>query len=248
MGILIDLIAIAFFIVSALVAYYRGFVKTFFGFISVILAILFACCFSKGLSAHIKESTEIDEWIINSITNISFESEEQLEPNYTVLSGENISGEIIVEDETSEMNSSAETKLSTDSLISFINELPESVSDALDIEDVKNETILNIATKISDIVINILSWVIIYFIVRIIVAVITVIFDGIMSIPILKSINNLAGLVIGLFVGIFRIYLFLAIIYFISNVTNVLIFVNVIQTSGIINAMYNNNLIINLIF
>ena len=227
MGILIDLIAIAFLVVSALVAYYRGFVKTFFGFVSVILAILFACCFSKSLAMHIKETSEMDEWIIESITEIGNQGEGVIE------SGEDVDS---VED------------LKNNDFIGFINDLPESVSDVLDIEESKNIALLNIATKISDVVINIFSWVIIYFIVRVIVAVITVIFDGIMSIPILKSINNLAGLVIGIFVGIFRIYLFLAIIYFISNITNVLIFVNVIQTSGIINAMYNNNLIINLIF
>lgn len=227
MGILIDLIAIAFLVVSALVAYYRGFVKTFFGFVSVILAILFACCFSKSLAMHIKETSEMDEWIIESITEIGNQGEGVIE------SGEDVDS---VED------------LKNNDFIGFINDLPESVSDVLDIEESKNIALLNIATKISDVVINIFSWIIIYFIVRVIVAVITVIFDGIMSIPILKSINNLAGLVIGIFVGIFRIYLFLAIIYFISNITNVLIFVNVIQTSGIINAMYSNNLIINLIF
>lgn len=238
MGILIDLIAIAFLVVSALVAYYRGFIKTFFGFVSVILAILFACCFSKPLATHIKESSEMDEWIIESITEIGKQEDEEFE------SGEEADEKI---DEV-EVQSGENEELPTNALIGFINDLPESVSEVLDIEESKNIALLNIASKISDVVINILSWLIIYFIVRVIVAVITVIFDGIMNIPVLKSINNLAGLVIGIFVGIFRIYLFLAVIYFISNITNVLIFVNIIQTSGIINAMYNNNLLINLIF
>lgn len=238
MGILIDLIAIAFLVVSALVAYYRGFIKTFFGFVSVILAILFACCFSKPLATHIKESSEMDEWIIESITEIGKQEDEEFE------SGEEADKKI---DEV-EVQSGENEELPTNALIGFINDLPESVSEVLDIEESKNIALLNIASKISDVVINILSWLIIYFIVRVIVAVITVIFDGIMNIPVLKSINNLAGLVIGIFVGIFRIYLFLAVIYFISNITNVLIFVNIIQTSGIINAMYNNNLLINLIF
>lgn len=245
MGILIDLVGLAFLIVSALVAYYRGFVKTFFGFISVILAILLACCFSGPLAAYVKETSEMDEWIIESITEIGKQEEVK---NYTILSGENISGEIFVEEEKSGDTANGMGNVLTSDIISFINDLPESVSDVLDIEETKNIAILNIATKISDVVINIFSWVIIYFIVKVIIAVITVIFDGIMNIPILKSINNLAGLVIGLFVGIFRIYLFLAIIYFISNITNVMLFVNIIQKSTVIDAMYNNNLLINLIF
>ena len=39
MGLIIDIVAICFLIVSALVAYYKGFVKTFFGFVSVVLSI-----------------------------------------------------------------------------------------------------------------------------------------------------------------------------------------------------------------
>ncbi len=242
MGLVIDLIAIIFLIGSAFMAYKKGFVKTFFGFISVILAILFACCFSKQLATHIKESTEIDEWIIESITSIGESSSNELNKNYTILSGDNISGEIIVE------NKEEETEELNGAIIDFIENLPEAVGNIIDIEDVKNQAISNISVKIADIVINILAWIIIYFAVRIIVAVITAIFDGIMSIPILKSINNMTGLVIGLILGVFRIYLVLAIVYFIVNVANITFVVDIIQTSSIINAMYNNNLIINLIF
>lgn len=243
MGIVLDLFAIAFLFISALAAYKNGFVKTFFGFVSVILAILLACCFSKTLSEYIKESTEMDEWIIESVTNIA-NNKTELEKEYTILSGENISGEILVEkEESNEVVPSLGGEF-----IQFVETLPDTVGNIVDLEDVKNQTISNISIKIADVVINIFAWIIIYFAVRIIVAVVTVIFDGIMSIPILKSINNLTGLVIGLIVGVFRIYLVLAIIYFISNVTNAMFFVNFIQTSSLINAMYNNNLIINLIF
>lgn len=244
MGLIIDIIAICFLVVSALVAYYKGFVKTFFGFVSVILSILLACCFSKALATHIKNSTEIDEWIVESVVNVGQNTEINTSKDYTILSGDDISGEIVIEKDENEV---VEEGLNN-KLIEFMETLPESVGEIVDFEEAKNQTILGIANKISDVVINILSWIIIYFAVRIIVAVITAVFDGIMNLPILKSINNLAGLFIGVIVGIFRIYLLLAIIYFITNVTNLVFFVNVIQTSGLINAMYNNNLIINLIF
>lgn len=242
MGLIIDIIAIAFLVVSALVAYYKGFVRTFFGFISVILSILLACCFSKQVAMHIKDSTEIDEWIVQSIIEVG-ENAADAEKEYTILSGDNISGEIIIEG-----NSKISTKENSNALIEVIETLPEAVGEIIDIEEAKEQTILTIANKISDVVINVLAWVIIYFAVRIVVAVFTAIFDGIMNLPFLKSINNLTGLIIGFIVGIFRIYLLLAIIYFITNVANMTFFVNFIQTSKIVNAMYNNNLIINLIF
>ena len=244
MGLVLDIIAIVFLIISALLAYHKGFVKTFFGFISVILAILLASCFSKPLATYIKDSTEMDEWIIESIVNIANNQDEEPK-EYTILSGENISGEILIEKEVpdTEMQNSF-----NGTFINFVETLPDTVGNMVDLDDIKNQTISNISIKISDVVINIFAWIIIYFAVRLIVAVITVIFDGIMSIPILKSINNLAGLIIGVIVGIFRIYLTLAIIYFISNIIGSTFFVDFIQTSSLVNAMYNNNLIINLIF
>lgn len=242
---IIDIIAILFILISALIAYKKGFVKTFFGFISVILAILVACCFSKPVANHLKKSTEIDEWIIESISNIGDDSKLQNNKEYTILSGDNISGEIIVEKEDV---SEVQENIINEDIIIFIESLPEVVGDIVDLEEVKNQTISNLSVKISDVVISVLAWIIIYFAVRVVVAVITVIFDGIMSIPILKSINNLAGLIIGFVMGVFRIYLLLAIIYFISNVTSTAFFINIIQTSSLINAMYNSNLIINLIF
>jgi uncharacterized membrane protein required for colicin V production len=245
MGLIIDIIAICFLIVSALVAYYKGFVKTFFGFVSVVLSILLACCFSKQLAVRIKNSTEIDEWLVHSIVEAGQGVDIESAKKYTILSGDDISGEIVIEQEAT---SPSESGIQNAGLIDFIETLPESVGNIIDLEEAKEQTLLSIATKISDIVISVLAWVIIYFVVRIIVAVVTAIFDGIMNLPILKSINNLAGLVIGAIVGVFRIYLLLAIIYFITNVTNLGFFVNIIQTSGLVNAMYNNNLIINLIF
>lgn len=243
MGLIIDIVAIAFLIISALIAYKKGFVKTFFGFISVILAILFASCFSKPLAIHIKDSTELDEWIVESVISIGKSESTDFEKEYTILSGDNISGEIMIENESKESNNVFEGEI-----VEFIENLPEAVGNVVNFEDAKNQTISNIAVKIADVVITILAWIIIYFAVRIVVAVITIIFDGIMSIPILKSINNLAGLIIGFVMGFFRIYLLLAIIYFISNITSTTFFINIIQTSSLINAMYNNNLIINLIF
>ena len=245
MGLIIDIIAIAFVLISSIAAYKKGFVKTFFGFISVVLAVLVACCFSKPVANHLKASTEIDEWIIQSVTNIGESSENIDEKEYTILSGDNISGEIIIEKEDT---AEEQNNIFDGEIVTFIENLPEVVGNVVDIEDVKNQTISNISVKVADVVISILAWIIIYFAVRIVVAVVAAIFDGIMSIPILKSINNLAGLIIGFVMGIFRIYLLLAIIYFISNIISTSFFINIIQTSSLINAMYNSNLIINLIF
>lgn len=116
------------------------------------------------------------------------------------------------------------------------------------LDKIKEEATTNLVNKIADIAINIMSWIIIYAVVRIILAIVTLVCDGIMSLPLLKTVNNLAGLVLGAIMGLFRIYLILAIVYFISNIVNVSGIVNAIGMSTFVSQMYNNNLLIKLIF
>ena len=226
MGFFIDLIALIVIVISAGIAYYKGFVKTFFGFISTIVAIILACILCKFVATQIKDLTEIDEWIITSIQSIEFKEAEN--------------------EEFSSDSSMIESGDST--LVSFIDTLPNYVTESLDFEETKNNLKNSIALKISDTVINIISWLLIYVVVRVILLIITIIFDGIMSIPFLKTINNLAGLFLGAMMGIFRIYLTLAIIYFISNLIDITSLIIAIQSSMVVSHMYNSNLLISLIF
>ena len=71
MGFWIDIIALIIVMVCAGIAYYRGFVKTFFGFISTIVAILLASLLCRPVAGYIKNVSEMDEWIVNSVTSIT---------------------------------------------------------------------------------------------------------------------------------------------------------------------------------
>lgn len=225
MGIYIDIAAALIVVVAAAVAYFKGFVKTFFGFVSTILAIALACMFCKTLATYIKDNTEIDDFIMKSIVSINGESSgdtnEESEP--TVEDSENTS-------------------------ISIAESIPNTLNEMFGLDEMKEEATTNIVNKITDIAINILSWLIIYAVTRIVLLILTLIFDGIMSLPILKTINNLAGLALGAIMGIFRVYFILAIVYFVSNIVNIAGVVNAISMSTVVSQMYNNNLLINLIF
>lgn len=225
MGIYIDIAAALIVVVAAAVAYFKGFVKTFFGFVSTILAIALACMFCKTLATYIKDNTEIDDFIMKSIISINGESSGDTndESKPTVEDSENTS-------------------------ISIAESIPNTLNEMFGLDEMKEEATTNIVNKITDIAINILSWLIIYAVTRIVLLILTLIFDGIMSLPILKTINNLAGLVLGAIMGIFRVYFILAIVYFVSNIVNIAGVVNAISMSTVVSQMYNNNLLINLIF
>ena len=229
MGIYIDIIAALIIVIAAAVAYFKGFVKTFFGFISTILAIALACLFCKTLATYIKENTEVDDFIMKSIISIN-----------GGMSGD--TADDIVGDTSSGDYGEDNTSLS------LAESIPNTLNEMFGLDKIKEEATTNIVNKITDIVINILSWLIIYAVTRIVLLILTLVFDGIMSLPILKTINNLTGLVLGAIMGIFRVYFILAIIYFVSNIANIANIVYAINTSTLVAQMYNNNLLINLIF
>lgn len=249
MGIAVDLIALAVVVICAVIAYFRGFVKTFFGFISVIVALVLAFFFYKPLGVYIKDSTDIDDWVYESIVSLNKEkTKEELPEDHIILStesGENTSGEEKVKDETKDATISEKLMGMVDSLPTSIN---DSLNASLNLNEKKEQLVMNIATKVSDIVVNILAWVSLFVGIRIILLILMLIFDGLMQLPGLKEVNNVFGLILGAIMGIFRVYLILAIIYFISNVAQIDAVVDGIQDSMVVSHLYNNNILINLIF
>lgn len=249
MGIAVDLIALAIVVICAAVAYFRGFVKTFFGFISVIVALVLAFFFYKPLGVYIKDSTDIDDWVYESIVSLNKEkTKEELPEAHIILStesGENTSGEEKVTDETKDATISEKLMGMVDSLPTSIN---DSLNASLNLNEKKEQLVMNIATKVSDIVVNILAWVSLFVGIRIILLILMLIFDSLMQLPGLKEVNNVFGLILGAIMGIFRVYLILAIIYFISNVAQIDAVVDGIQDSMVVSHLYNNNILINLIF
>lgn len=221
----VDLIGIIFVLVSAFIAFKKGFVKTFFGFVStfVAIALAFALC-NTGVKI-IKNNTTIDEWLENTLTvalNPS-NSEENIESN-----DENIESENQYED--------------------TLKALPENIKNFVGLEEYKENAKGVLIENAKETILKVLSWIIIYLLARIILSIICVVFNGIMSIPFLKQINNLTGLILGAILGIFRIYIVLAILSFLITVMPITPVVDLIKSSMIIKFMYENNLLVSLIF
>lgn len=221
----IDLIGILIVLICAFFAYKRGFVKTFFGFIStfVAIALAFALC-NTGVQV-IKDNTGIDEWLESTLTTaLKSSSEEEIK-----------NGEVKQDIEENNMENA-------------LKDLPENIKNFVGLEEYKENAKNTVIENSKEIILKILSWVVIYLSVRIILFIICLVCNGIMSIPFLKQINNLTGLVLGLILGLFRIYVILAIISFIITIVPITPVVDAIKSSLIIGFMYENNLLVSLIF
>lgn len=225
---IIDLLGIIIVFISGIIAFKKGFVKTFFGFVSSFLALILAFLFCNMGVTLIKENTRIDEWLETTISeSLSAHEEEQMEEN----------NEFEIEESTG-------NNLLTETL----QNLPQNIKDTVGLEEQKEVAKKAIVEKSIDIILKILSWIIIYLVVRIVLVVVCFVFNGIMNIPFLKQINNLTGLALGIILGLFRIYVGLAFISFLVSVTPLDYLLGLIKNSMIISVMYENNILISLIF
>ena len=221
---IIDFIGIVILVVGAFLAFRRGFVKTFFGFISTFLAIVLAFVFCNTGVEIIKNNTRIDELIYETIT-IALEEAKNKDENE-------------IKEETTKDNS----------LLGILESMPENIQSSVGLEEYKENAKITIKTNVIEIILKILSWIIIYILARFILWAVCIVFDGIMNIPFLKQINNLTGLFLGIILGFFRIYVILAFISFLVPVVSMENFVTLIKESLIISVLYENNILVSLIF
>ena len=224
----VDLIGILLVAIGAFVAFKRGFVRTFFGFVSTFLAIILAFMFCNPVANMIINKTQVDEWIESKVqTTLGVEKKEETETNTETK-----------QEETD----------NTNVISKFLKDLPNTVQNAVSMEEYKTNTKNVLAEKAVEVIIKILAWMIVYLTVRIVLSILCLIFDGIMSIPFLRQINNLAGLALGIILGLFRIYVILAFISFLVSIVPITPIVEIINSSLIISTMYQNNLVLKMIF
>ena len=79
-----------------------------------------------------------------------------------------------------------------------------------------------------------------YVLVRLLLLVVCLICNGIMNIAFLKQINNLAGLILGVILGLFRVYIILAVISFLVAVVPLESVVELIKSSMIMTSITIN--------
>lgn len=222
---IIDIIVILIILLSVFLGYKKGFVRTTISLLSFFIAIGLALLFYKPVAVILTENTTIDEWIIENIA--SDKKDEEL-------------------DETT--NNDGDTLQGTDAFLDMIGNLPSTFIAGFDLEEIKTDTKQEIAYKISELIMNLLSLIIIYVVVKLTLVIAAFILDGIMKFPVLKQLNEILGMVIGAVIGFLEVYVAFAIITFISSICDISVVINTIKISAFARILFENNLIINLLF
>lgn len=162
--------------------------------------------------------------------------------NYNI--DENIEKAILTNVVKEQNSTNSEKEVNEDSIIlKYINKNIKETTDKA-----KQEIIEIAAKEISIKIINIGIIIILYIITRIILIFAKNIAEMIANLPILKQFNELGGAIYGLLKSMLIIYVVLAVIMLLSSMTDLSFIVQEILNSRITSILYNNNLIIMLLF
>lgn len=219
MGVIVDLIIIAIVLLFIIVGYKKGLTGSLIKLLSFAIAVVLALILYKPVANTIIQRTQIDENLENAIIT-TFRSQEN--------------NQIKQEKKQSNMPETIVNNINT--------QIDEATAEA------KNAIVENTAMKTTKTIINIGSGILIYIIVRFILFIISIFAKQITKLPIIKQMNKTGGIIYGILEGMVIVYILLSIISLLSVIWNDNIIIQAITKSTIGDMLYNNNIILKLLF
>lgn len=134
------------------------------------------------------------------------------------------------------------------------SELPQVIVDYIDetmaesINEAKEVAIDNTAQSVTNLIVNAGVWIAVFIIARILLIFIKFITALIAKLPVIKQFDKLGGIIYGILEAFVILYLLLAIISFIAPTLNDSGFIDAINKSFIGSMLYNNNLLLKILF
>jgi uncharacterized membrane protein required for colicin V production len=220
MTILIDLIVIAFILLSTFLGYKKGLIGVAFKIISFIVAIVITLLLYKPVSSLIIEQTDWDDKIENVI--------------YEKIAGTNVEqGEKINEEETDLPGI----------MVNYINEGIENT-----VNEAKTNIAESVSKDLAKNVIQIITMVAIFIIARIALIFAKVLLEAVAELPLIKQFNEVGGILYGILRGLFIIFVLLALASVLLPIFNQTAILTSIEQTYITKFLYNHNIILNLFF
>lgn len=202
-------------------------VTIFLGYRKGLIGVAFSICsFLISLLIAFLLYSPVSNFIINNTTIDDTIQQVIIEK----LTGE--SKEQTKEDEIEEINAS---KVITNYIDDYTSEI-------------KDVGIRSISLKLTTTIINVISIIVIFIITKFILFFFRKIADGIASIPIIKQFNKAGGILYGTLKGLLILYVLFAVISLISPMIADTGFINMIDQSFVGGFLYNENLLLKMIF
>lgn len=220
MSIIIDAIILGILVLCIALGYRKGLTGSLLKIVSFVLALVIAFVLFKPVSNFIIDKTDWDENLEQGIRD-------------TILSG----------DKREEKVSEEENQNMPSVMLDYINKTVENAGNEAK-EAVADAT----ARQVAVMIINAGVWFALFLVARIILIFVKGLTKIITSLPIIKQFDKLGGIIYGLVEAFVVIYAILAVLSFISPVVSGTGILDAVQKSFIGSVMYNNNLLLKLIF
>ena len=223
MGIVLDIVVVVLFLVSAFLGYKKGLINVIFNLCAFIIAFILTWILYTPVSNLIINNTQLDENIKSTI----------------------IEKGVVEENEENNQEKSNKKEKSKDE--SNVNKYVENyVSKAAN--EAKNEIVKSTADIVAEKTVAIIVAIGLFIVIRLILILLRFVANGIAELPLIKQCNEVGGLAYGIIRGLFVIYLLFAICFIVMSVNNIEAVSNVIDGSFISKFIYNNNIILKIIF
>lgn len=235
MSMIIDLIVVAFILLCIILGYRKGLTGSLLKIVSFVLALVVAFILFKPISGFIIDNTNWDENLEQTIRNMVQNSEEENSENKDNLQEKNDS-------KTNEQETENTQNMPT-VIVDYINQAVENAG-----TEAKGAILDATARNIAVTIINVGVLITLFILSRIVLFFIKGLADLITKLPVIKQFDKLGGIIYGMLEALVVLYVIFAIISFISPFINGTEFIGSIQKSFFGNLMYNNNLLLKLLF
>lgn len=220
MGIIIDLIIVAIFIVCIGIGYFKGLTGSLLKIVSFVLALVIAFVLFKPVANFIVDHTNWDENLEQAIKEM-----------------------LIKENEPAEKEQTQEEQSMPDVITNYINDAVEKAG-----TEAKNAIVESTAREVAVTIINTGVLISLFLISRIILLLVKGLAELLTKLPVIKQFDKIGGILYGLIEALVISYVILAIVSFVSPMLAGTPVVKGIQESYVGSMMYNNNLLLKIIF
>lgn len=220
MGIIIDLIIVAIFIVCIGIGYFKGLTGSLLKIVSFVLALVIAFVLFKPVANFIVDHTNWDENLEQAIKEM-----------------------LIKENEPAEKEQTQEEQSMPDVITNYINDAVEKAG-----TEAKNVIVESTAREVAVTIINTGVLISLFLISRIILLLVKGLAELLTKLPVIKQFDKIGGILYGLIEALVISYVILAIVSFVSPMLAGTPVVKGIQESYVGSMMYNNNLLLKIIF
>ena len=224
------LMCVLFILVAcAFNGYKSGAIKIAFALIASVLGVLLAMLFFEPFGDFLKENTQINEIVEDGIYDLIVEymQSDELDKKADELTGDMLS-EVPLPKQISEMllkNNNEETvkQLGAESIADYISK------------------------ELANMVIKVISFVILYILISLALRIIISLADAITKLPVVKEVNKLVGVVVGLLEGLVIVWIFFIVITGMTSTSEGQIIMEQIMDNAFLSFLYDNNLVLKIL-